>query len=105
MNGVGPNCEAWPNNSTESPYYSPKIGPQFGLTLYNFRFELWRGHATAPCTERHASPWVGEASDPAVCLRSRTLDVKRYSMHTGQSDSRARSTQTCRRGGVREATV
>ena len=70
----------------------PKIGPQFGLTLYNFRFVLaWPRYSTVH----------GEASDPRY-VRSRTLDVKRYSMHTGQSDSKARSTQTCE---VREATV
>ena len=34
---VGPNCETWPNNLTENPYQSPKVGPQFGPTqLYNF---------------------------------------------------------------------
>jgi hypothetical protein len=36
---VGPNCETWPNNLTENPYQSLKVGPQFGPTLYNFRLD------------------------------------------------------------------
>jgi hypothetical protein len=35
---VDPNCETWPNTLTENPYYSPKVGPQFGPTLYKFRY-------------------------------------------------------------------
>jgi hypothetical protein len=33
---VDPNCETWPNTLTENPYYSPKVGPQFGPTLHIF---------------------------------------------------------------------
>jgi hypothetical protein len=44
---VGPNCETWPNTLTENPYQIPKVGPQFGPTLYNFR----SGRALAAASE------------------------------------------------------
>jgi hypothetical protein len=43
---VGPNCETWPNTLTGNPYSSPKVGPQFGPTLYNFRSIRRRLHLT-----------------------------------------------------------
>ena len=39
---VGPTCETWPNNLTENPYQSPKVGPQSGPTLSNLRLERAR---------------------------------------------------------------
>ena len=58
MYRVGPNCDTWSNTFTENFDQSPKVGPQFWPTLYNFRLSclgvLCRGHVPPQRSKRPA---------------------------------------------------
>jgi hypothetical protein len=51
---VGPNCETWSSISTANPYSRPKVGPQFGPTLCNFR--SYRGRRCYSARSRARCP-------------------------------------------------
>jgi hypothetical protein len=61
LHRVGPDCETWLNTLTGNPYSTPKVGPQFGLTLYNFR--------SVPPTKRMRWRRYGPISPTAVLRR------------------------------------